>query len=304
MSRKEAAEQLQRLVQGSVLVDEPMSCHTSFHIGGPADVLVVPATVEDVAAVLSFTEENDLPLTVLGNGSNVLVRDGGIRGVVLKLGNALKECRQEGNRLHFGSGVPLSKASRLAYEAGLTGMEFAVGIPGSIGGAVYMNAGAYDGEMKDVVTHVKVMTLDGEIRDLSAKEMDFSYRHSILQTSGDIVLELTVEMEQGDPEKIRAKMDDFSHRRSSKQPLEMPSAGSTFKRPAGHFVGPMIEESGLKGYRVGGAEVSVKHAGFVVNAGGATAHDVLQLIDEIRKIIRERYGVELQPEVMVLGEEK
>ena len=232
--------------------------------------------------VLRIAREEKTPLTVVGNGSNLLVRDKGIRGIVLKLGNALKHWEQNDGRFVFGSGVSLAQCCRIIGDAGYTGMEFAVGIPGSLGGAVYMNAGAYDGEMKDAVV--------------------FAYRHSALQDSDVIVLEAELLVKPGDKAAIQAKMDDFSQRRISKQPLDVPSAGSTFKRPEGRFVGQMVEESGLKGFRIGGAEVSVKHAGFIVNVDHATASDVLQLIEYIQKKILENYNVQLIPEVLVLGE--
>ncbi len=290
-------------IDGQVRFDEPMSAHTSFHIGGPADALVIPADSKDLQKVLRIVQEEQVPCAVVGNGSNLLVRDKGIRGIVLKLGNALKNWEQKGDIFVFDSGVSLAQCCRIIGEAGYTGMEFAVGIPGSLGGAVFMNAGAYDGEMKDAVVSVRVMTRSGSVKTLSKEELQFSYRHSSLQASDDIVLEVTLQVQKGDKAAIRAKMDDFSQRRISKQPLDIPSAGSTFKRPEGHFVGQMVEQSGLKGFRIGGAEVSVKHAGFIVNADHATAADVLQLIDYIRNKILEEYKITLIPEVLVLGEE-
>ena len=303
MLTQETVSRIKSEIKGQVRFDEPMSLHTSFHIGGPADVLVVPANREDLRKVLCIAREEKVPLTVIGNGSNLLVRDKGIRGIVLKLGNALKNWEQDGNIFIFDSGVSLAQCCRIIGDAGYTGMEFAVGIPGSLGGAVYMNAGAYDGEMKDAVVSVEVMTRSGEIKTLGREELQFAYRHSALQASDVIVLEVKLHVRAGDKVAIQTKMDDFSQRRVSKQPLDMPSAGSTFKRPEGHFVGKMVEESGLKGFRIGGAEVSVKHAGFIVNADRATAKDVLQLIDYIEKIILEKYNVALVPEVFVLGEE-
>lgn len=290
-------------IHGHVRFDEPMSAHTSFHIGGPADALVIPADLKDLQNVLRIVQEEQVPCAVVGNGSNLLVRDKGIRGIVLKLGNALKNWEQNGDIFVFDSGVSLAQCCRIIGEAGYTGMEFAVGIPGSLGGAVFMNAGAYGGEMKDTVVSVRVMTRSGSVKTLSKEELQFSYRHSSLQASDDIVLEVTLQVQKGDKAAIRAKMDDFSQRRISKQPLDIPSAGSTFKRPEGHFVGQMVEQSGLKGFRIGGAEVSVKHAGFIVNADHATAADVLQLIDYIRNKILEEYKITLIPEVLVLGEE-
>ena len=294
---------LKNAIKGQVRLDEPMSNHTSFHIGGPADMLVIPECIGDISAVLRISHDNDIPLTVLGNGSNVLVRDKGIRGIVLKLGNALKNWKREGNIFTFESGISLAQCCRIIGEAGFTGMEFAVGIPGSLGGAVYMNAGAYDGEMKNTVRSVLVMTPSGGLKRLSNEDLQFSYRHSALQGSEDIVLEVALQVSEGNAASIQAKMDDFSQRRVSKQPLEYPSAGSTFKRPEGHFVGAMVEQSGLKGFRIGGAEVSVKHAGFIINAGRATASDVLMLMDYVQKKVWEDHGVRLIPEVLILGEE-
>lgn len=295
-------EQLAACITKPILIDEPMSGHTSFHIGGPADYLAQPQSVEELQALLLKAKELGLPVTVMGNGSNLLVRDKGIRGLVIKLGNAIMGMSQEGSRLTFGSGVALALAGNKAAELGLTGMEFACGIPGSIGGAVFMNAGAYDGEMAQIVTGIIVLTPANELQWLTAAELDFAYRHSALQGSGLLVVSVTVELQPGDQEAIFAKMADFKQRRSSKQPLELPSAGSTFKRPKGYFAGTMIDQAGLKGYTVGGAQVSTKHAGFVVNIGGATAADVLQLIGDVQKIVQEKYGVLLEPEVLVVGE--
>ena len=242
-------------------------------------------------------------MTLVGNGSNLLVRDKGIRGLVIKLGSMLRDIKVSGNVLTFGSGVSLAQASKKAAELGLSGMEFAVGIPGSIGGAVYMNAGAYDGEMAKVVKSVRVMDAAGEVSELSAGELDFGYRHSALQGSDKIVTSVTVELSAGDKQAIAEKMADFSNRRITKQPLELPSAGSMFKRPPGYFAGTLIDQTGLKGYTVGGAQVSTKHAGFVVNIGGATAADVLQLISDVQAKVFVAHGVHLEPEVLVLGEE-
>jgi UDP-N-acetylmuramate dehydrogenase len=303
MLNQRTLSRLQSEIAGQVRLNEPMSAHTSFHIGGPADALVIPADAEDIRKILRIAKEDQSPLAVVGNGSNLLVRDKGIRGIVLKLGNALKRWEQKEDIFVFESGVSLAQCCRIIAEAGYTGMEFAVGIPGSLGGAVFMNAGAYDGEMKNCVVSVQVMTRFGEIKRLDRDDLQFSYRHSALHGSDDIVLEVTLQVKKGDKAAILAKMDDFSQRRISKQPLDIPSAGSTFKRPEGRFVGQMVEESGLKGFRIGGAEVSVKHAGFIVNADHATAADVLQLIEFIQKKILESYNVALVPEVLVLGEE-
>lgn len=288
--------------QRPLLLAEPMTKHTSFHIGGPAELMAQPQSEAELQSLLLKAAEAAVPVTLVGNGSNLLVRDKGIRGLVIKLGSMLREIKVSGNVLTFGSGVSLAQASKKAAELGLSGMEFAVGIPGSIGGAVYMNAGAYDGEMSKVVKSVRVMDAAGEVSELSAGELDFGYRHSALQGSSKIVTSVTVELAAGDKQAIAEKMADFSNRRITKQPLELPSAGSMFKRPPGYFAGTLIDQTGLKGYTVGGAQVSTKHAGFVVNIGGATAADVLQLISDVQAKVFAAHGVHLEPEVLVLGE--
>lgn len=286
-----------------LLLEEPMAKHTSFRIGGPADVLAQPGNEAELAALLKRAAHHAVPVTLVGNGSNLLVRDKGIRGLVIKLSNLFSSITVAGNVLTFGSGISLAMASKKAASLSLSGLEFAVGIPGTIGGAVYMNAGAYDGEMAKVVTSVQVMDRQGQSSQLKADELDFSYRHTALQNSGLIVTSVTVSLQPGEAESIKAKMDDFSQRRIAKQPLELPSAGSMFKRPVGYFAGTLIEQTGLKGYTVGGAQVSTKHAGFVVNVGGATAKDVLQLIRDVQDRVLAAQGVQLEPEVLVLGEE-
>ncbi|MBQ7760167.1 MAG: UDP-N-acetylmuramate dehydrogenase [Phascolarctobacterium sp.] len=285
-----------------LLIDEPMSRHTSFKIGGPADLLATPSNEAELCNLLKRAKENNIPVTLVGNGSNLLVRDKGIRGLVIKLGNMLNTIEAGENSITFGSGVSLALASKKAAELGFTGMEFAVGIPGSIGGAVYMNAGAYDGEMSNVVTAVRTVDANGEVKVLSKEEMCFGYRKTVLQGSGLIVTAVTVSMPKGNTADIIAKMADFSQKRTSKQPLELPSAGSMFKRPPGYFAGTLIDQTGLKGYTVGGAQVSTKHAGFVVNIGGATAADVLQLIKDVQDKVKAAHGVELHPEVLIIGE--
>ena len=289
--------------QRPLLPAEPMTKHTSFHIGGPAELMAQPQSEAELQSLLLKAAEAAVPVTLVGNGSNLLVRDKGIRGLVIKLGSMLRDIKVSGNVLTFGSGVSLAQASKKAAELGLSGMEFAVGIPGSIGGAVYMNAGAYDGEISKVVKSVRVMDAAGEVSELSAGELDFGYRHSALQGSGKIVTSVAVELSAGDKQAIAEKMADFSNRRITKQPLELPSAGSMFKRPPGYFAGTLIDQTGLKGYTVGGAQVSTKHAGFVVNIGGATAADVLQLISDVQAKVFAAHGVHLEPEVLVLGEE-
>lgn len=286
-----------------LLLEEPMAKHTSFRIGGPADVLAQPANEAELAALLKRAAEHAVPVTLIGNGSNLLVRDKGIRGLVIKLSNSFSDMKALGNELTFGSGISLAMASKKAASLSLSGLEFAVGIPGTIGGAVYMNAGAYDGEMAKVVTSVRVMDIEGKISELKASELAFAYRHTALQNSGLIVTSVTCVLQPDEADAIAAKMADFSQRRISKQPLELPSAGSMFKRPPGYFAGTLIDQTGLKGYTVGGAQVSTKHAGFVVNVGGATAQDVLQLISDVQSKVFAAHGVRLEPEVLVLGEE-
>lgn len=289
--------------QKPLLLAEPMSRHTSFRIGGPADVMALPQNESELQALLLKARASRTPVTLIGNGSNLLVRDKGIRGLVVKLGNMLNDIEAKGSSITFGSGVSLALAPKKAASLGLSGLEFAVGIPGSIGGAVYMNAGAYDGEMAKVVAAVRVMNAAGELKELKAEQLDFAYRHTALQGSGWFVTSVTVALQPGEQEAIDAKMADFSQRRISKQPLELPSAGSMFKRPPGYFAGTLIDQTGLKGYTVGGAQVSRKHAGFVVNIGGATAADVLQLIADVQEKVYAAHGVRLEPEVLVLGEE-
>src|SRR5574344_1566814 len=287
---------------GQVLVQEPMSQHTSFHIGGPADILVIPSSVQGLLQVLELARTWQVPVTVIGNGTNLLVRDKGIRGLVIKLGNAIKEWQVESSRITFSSGLSLAMAAHVALDAGLTGMEFAAGIPGSVGGAIYMNAGAYGGEMKNIVTEVTVLDRQGQTRSMPAGEMCFGYRSSAIQGTENLILAATVQLQPGDPEKITAKMADLAARRRDKQPLELPSAGSTFKRPAGNFAGTLIDKAGLKGFSVGDAQVSVKHAGFIVNNGNATCADVLQLIATVQNRVFAFAGVHLEPEILIIGE--
>ncbi len=286
-----------------VKFDEPMSRHTTFQIGGPADILVVPNSVEEIIKVLRYCQEMKLMLFVFGLGSNILVRDKGIRGVVLKLGEGLKTISIKGNQVEAEAGVRVSQLCRVVAREGLSGLEFAEGIPGSLGGAVVMNAGAYEGEMKDVLSSVQAVNLKGELFEFNPEQMQFGYRSSIFQTCEYIVLSARLDLKTADPEDIFATMKDYAWRRREKQPLDMPSAGSTFKRPSGFFVGPLLEQLGLKGFQIGGAQVSTKHAGFIVNAGKATADDVLRLIAYIQEKARQNMGVELHPEVKLVGEE-
>lgn len=284
-------------------LDEPMKLHTTFKIGGPADCLIFPASMEETEKVLALVNEYKLPLTILGNGSNVLVQDKGIRGVVVKFARPMAKIRHEGTRIIAGAGALLKDVSEAAAQSSLTGLEFACGIPGSIGGAIFMNAGAYDGEMKNVADTVRTVDREGRIHTYSRDELDLGYRHSRFQDNGEAIVEVELSLEPGDSKAIRAKMDDFTQRRESKQPLEMPSAGSTFKRPKGYFAGTLIQETSLKGLQVGGAQVSTKHAGFVVNAtGNATAADVRGLIHEVQQRVYQKHGVMLHPEVRIIGD--
>ena len=285
-----------------VLFDEQMSQHTTFRIGGPADVFVMPENYEQIREVLRLCKEEKLPFFVLGNGSNLLVSDSGYRGVIIQMDRNMEEIRLDGEEIHACAGALLSSVAVAARSASLTGFEFAGGIPGTIGGAAVMNAGAYGGELKDVLKEVTVMTREGEILTIPADKLEMGYRTSIIKTAGYLVLEAVISLKKGDEEKIRAVMKELSERRTEKQPLDYPSAGSTFKRPEGYFAGKLIMDSGLRGYRVGGAQVSEKHCGFVINAGGATAEDVRSLMDHVIQVVREKYGVTLEPEVKFLGD--
>ena len=292
------------LKESQVLLDEPMSRHTTFEIGGPADCLIFPTTTEEVQQVLALVNEYKLPLTVLGNGSNVLVKDGGIRGVVLKFNGPMSAIRLSGDGTHIvaDAGAHLKDVSEFAAKNGLTGLEYACGIPGSIGGAIFMNAGAYDGETKNVAYAVRAVTRAGELKEYKADELGLGYRRSIFQGNGELICQVELALQKGDMAAIQAKIADFTQRRESKQPLELPSAGSTFKRPQGYFAGTLIDQTGLKGLTVGGAQVSKKHAGFVVNFNHATARDVQGVIAEVQKRVLARHGVQLYPEVRMIGE--
>ncbi len=290
------------LGEDRVFTEEAMSQHTTFKIGGPADYFLMPDKGEDVGRVIKICKEKEIPYFILGNGSNLLVGDGGYRGAVIQIYRNMSSVTVEGNEITAQAGALLSAVAAAAKNASLTGFEFAGGIPGTIGGAVVMNAGAYGGEMKDVLTEVTVMNAEGDIFTLPTEELELGYRTSIIKTAGYIVLEAKIRLKEGDPEVIRETMKDLTIRRTTKQPLEYPSAGSTFKRPEGYFAGKLIMDSGLAGYQVGGAQVSEKHCGFVINAGDATARDVRILMDNVRDIVYKKYGVTLEPEVKFLGE--
>ena len=284
-----------------VLKDEPMSRHTTFRIGGPADYFVCPDR-EQIAEVLAVAKNCGMAITVIGNGSNLLVGDKGIRGLVVEIGSAMNQIMVDKNHITAGAGALLSQVAAKAAAAELGGMEFAAGIPGSVGGAVTMNAGAYGGEMKDILRTVTVLTPEGELKTLDVSEMDLSYRHSCVPEQQYIVLEAEIELGYKPEEEIRAQMEELRNKRIEKQPLEYPSAGSTFKRPEGYFAGKLIMDAGLRGYLVGEAQVSEKHCGFVINRGNATAADVRTLMQNVADIVEEKFGVRLEPEVKMIGE--
>ena len=284
----------------NILVNEPMKKHTTFRIGGEAACYVKIENVKQLAEVQGCLQKMDVPMLVIGNGSNLLVSDDGFAGVVLEICDKMNAIRVEGTKMIVQAGALMSKIAKVAYENGLTGFEFAAGIPGTIGGGTVMNAGAYGGELKQVITAVKVLDDAGETAELTGEEMEFGYRTSIIKKRPYIVVEVTLQLREGKKEEILARMEDLALRRRDKQPLEYPSAGSTFKRPEGYFAGELIMKAGLRGYRVGGAQVSEKHCGFVINAGEATAEDVLTLMDHVKNVVKETFGVELEPEVIVI----
>ncbi|TCI25028.1 UDP-N-acetylmuramate dehydrogenase [Exiguobacterium sp. SH3S2] len=282
--------------------DEPLSAHTYTKLGGKADYFVAPHTYEEVQAVLELAHRENVPFMILGFGSNLIVRDGGLRGIVLNL-NELNTVRRDGNRIIAQAGAAIIDVSRQALTEELSGLEFACGIPGTVGGAVYMNAGAYGGETKDVIASAVVLTPDGELLTLSKDELDLDYRTSRVSKEGLIVLEATFELDPLGYEAIKDVMDDLTHKRESKQPLEYPSCGSVFKRPPGYFAGKLIQDCGLQGKRIGGAEVSLKHAGFIVNINQATATEYISLIRHVQATVKQKFEIELEPEVKIIGED-
>jgi len=296
---------LEELVPGEYVEDASMAQNTSFRIGGPADILVTPSSDAKIAAVLCLVQKHKLPLLVMGNGSNLLVRDKGIRGIVLKT-SGLKEVTREGNKVRAGAGMLLGALAQKTAGWGLSGLEFASGIPGTVGGAVVMNAGAYGGEMVQIIQAVFALTPNGEQVTIPKEKLELSYRHSIFQTDaykGYIVTGVEFLLQSRDIEAIKADIDDYTKRRLTKQPVDLPSAGSMFKRPQGYFAAALIEGAGLKGFTIGGAQVSPKHAGFVVNVGGATAADVIALVKAVQAKVLAAKGVTLEPEVKIVGEE-
>lgn len=282
--------------------NEPLSKYTFTKTGGNADVLAFPKTREELVEIVNTARQNDVKITVIGNASNLIIKDGGIRGIVIILPN-FKNIHVDNNLVTAEAGATIINTTIAAQKAGLTGIEFAAGIPGSVGGAVFMNAGAYDGEIKDVFESAEVLLPDGEIKHFDHSEMEFGYRHSLIQENGGIVISATFKLIPGDKEKIQEKMDHLNELRRSKQPLEYPSCGSVFKRPKDHYTGPLIIKAGLQGKIVGGAQVSMKHAGFIVNINHATATDYMNLIHLIQRTIKEKFDIDLQTEVRIIGED-
>lgn len=286
----------------NVLKDEPMKKHTTFRIGGPADYFVTPESKEEIREIIELCRKEGIAYSVIGNGSNLLVGDGGYRGVILQIFKKMNQIHVEGEKIYAGAGALLSKIAAAALAESLTGFEFAAGIPGTLGGAVRMNAGAYGGEMKQVLESVEVMTAEGEFLTIPVEEMGLGYRTSVVEQKNYIVLEAVISLEKGEQEKIREVMDDLKNRRVTKQPLEYASAGSTFKRPEGYFAGKLIQDAGLRGFQVGDAQVSEKHCGFVINRGNASAADVMELMRQVEDKVEETSGVRLEPEVRRIGE--
>ena len=285
-----------------IKIDEKLSEYVKFKVGGPADILLIPNSKEQVIKSIKICKENNIPFYLIGNGSNILVRDGGFRGVVLSLKN-VKNIYVDGEKIEAECGVMLKEVSDKAIENSLTGFEFACGIPGTIGGAVFMNAGAYDGEISKVIESAEVIDENCNIIRLSREELDFGYRSSLVMKKGYTVLSAVFKLEKGQVKTIKELIEDLTNKRESKQPLEYPSAGSTFKRPTGYFAGKLIQDAGLKGYSIGGAAVSEKHSGFVINKGNATAKDITDLIKHIQDEVKKQFGVDLHPEVRIIGEE-
>ncbi|AWP37062.1 UDP-N-acetylmuramate dehydrogenase [Heyndrickxia coagulans] len=303
MAEKTILQDLRSLIYPrEILEDEPLSKYTFTKTGGKADILIFPETYEEVQKTVRFASLNGVPYTILGNGSNLIIKDGGIRGIVLIL-TKLAKISHTGDDITAQCGAAIIDVSRYALKQKLTGLEFACGIPGSVGGALYMNAGAYGGEVKDVLKSALVLTKTGEMKRLEKSDLSFQYRKSSIAENGEIALEGTFSLEPGDAQEIKAKMDELTDLRESKQPLEYPSCGSVFKRPPGYFAGKLIQDSGLQGKRIGGVEVSTKHAGFMVNVGGGTATDYMNLIKFVQKTVKEKFGVDLETEVKIIGED-
>lgn len=289
-------------LEDEIMINEDMKNHIYFKVGGPADIFLTPKSIEQLSETVKICKQNNIPYLIIGNGSNLLVKDGGIRGVVITL-TKLNNMQWKGNFIKAEAGVLLKEVSDRALENSLTGFEFASGIPGSVGGAVFMNAGAYDGEIKNVILEAEVMDSEGNVIVLNRDELELGYRTSKVMKDNLVVLSAIFQLELGDKEAIQNRIDELTRKREEKQPLEYPSAGSTFKRPEGYFAGKLIQDAGLKGYSIGGAAVSEKHSGFVINKGGATAKDILDLIKHVQDEVFKQFGVELHTEVRILGED-
>ena len=302
MEKKIYHKLVQIVGEERVRTDEPMKNHTTFRVGGPADFFVTPETSEEVRAVIDMCRSEEIDCHIIGNGSNLLVSDRGVRGVVVQIAKAMNKIESNGEQIRAQAGALLSEVAAHALKDGLAGFEFAAGIPGTLGGACVMNAGAYGGEMKDVLYEVTVLTPQGEFLVLKEDELELGYRTSVIARKGYIVLEAVIRLKKGDEEEIRRQMEDLRDRRISKQPLEYPSAGSTFKRPEGYFAGKLIQDAGLRGYTFGGAQVSEKHCGFVINRGDATAAEVAELMRRVADKVEEQFKVRLEPEVKRLGD--
>ncbi len=301
MNQQFLDELSKQLPELEIKKNELLKSHTTFKVGGPADAFVCPRK-DELQTVLQLAGEYNVPVTVIGNGSNLLVSDKGVRGLVIEIGKQISDIVVEDTVITAGAGAILGKVAAVALDAGLSGMEFAAGIPGSVGGAVVMNAGAYGGEMKDILISATVLIADGQIKEIDAKDLDLSYRHSCIPDKGYIVVEAKYGLKNGEKTQIKAQMDELRDKRLDKQPLEFPSAGSTFKRPEGYFAGKLIMDAGLRGYSVGDAQVSEKHCGFVVNKGQATANDILTLIKDVQDKVKEEFDVNLETEVKMIGE--
>lgn len=288
---------------GEILFDEPMKHHTSFKIGGPADVMIVPSREEEIIESIKFCRDNHINHFVMGNGTNLLVKDNGIRGVVIKISNRYDNIEIDEDKVVCQGGALLSVIAKKALRQSLAGFEFASGIPGTIGGAIAMNAGAYGGEMKDIVTEVKVLNRYNNVVEMTNREMNFRYRGSTVIDQGLIVLGVELQLEKGEYSLIEEKMKDFAHRRVSKQPLDLPSGGSTFKRPVGFYAGKLIDDAGLRGIRYRDAQISEKHCGFIVNRGEATFNDVFTLVKTVQKIVYDKFNIMLEPEIKIIGDD-
>ena len=299
----EVIENLTNIVgEKSILLDEPMSKHTTFRVGGAADIYLRPGSIAETVSLIGILKRMAVPYLIIGNGSNLLVSDKGIRGAVVEIGAGMEGYRVDDNILYAEAGIKLSKLANIALGNSLSGLEFASGIPGTLGGAVCMNAGAYDGEMRDVIREVTYYDDKGNINPIPNERCEFDYRRSFFSGKSHVVLGCSLKLTKEDPKNIKNKMEDYNKRRKEKQPLEKPSAGSTFKRPAGYFAGKLIQDAGLRGYSIGGAAVSEKHSGFVINDGDATAKDIYELILYIKRTVKSKFDVELEPEVKLIGD--